>query len=198
MKIDSLLDYDEIAILIDGDIPPTTLLADLVAHGIKHITAIRVDDDELPADPVKTRMAEIQSAYYGANYIHTTSHDITIEPIDCDAIVADVLRAASIALDRGIGVLVDAQYNQFSVPPDGALFKNTDIVLARPYSKLTLDEIIKIGVALGVDYRYTISCIKGNDCGECSKCKDRIHAFILNGCIDPLESEYGGEIESTV
>ncbi|MEO5971577.1 MAG: 7-cyano-7-deazaguanine synthase QueC [Bdellovibrionia bacterium] len=58
-----------------------------------------------------------------------------------------------------------------------------------PLIKLTKAEIIKTGLALGVDYSVTNSCydpsLKGEACGKCDACHLRIRGFEENGLKDP-------------
>jgi 7-cyano-7-deazaguanine synthase len=58
-----------------------------------------------------------------------------------------------------------------------------------PLIKLTKAEIIKTGLALGVDYSVTNSCydpsLKGEACGKCDACHLRIRGFEENGLSDP-------------
>jgi len=58
-----------------------------------------------------------------------------------------------------------------------------------PLIKMTKAEIIKAGVALGLDYSLTWSCYKGEDkpCGQCDSCKLRLAAFEAAGLTDPVE-----------
>lgn len=58
-----------------------------------------------------------------------------------------------------------------------------------PLIQLTKAEIIKTGLALGVDYSVTNSCydpsLKGEACGKCDACHLRIRGFEENGLNDP-------------
>jgi 7-cyano-7-deazaguanine synthase len=50
-------------------------------------------------------------------------------------------------------------------------------------------EIIRHGVALGVDYALTVSCYRpdkaGRACGKCDSCRLRREGFIAAGVADP-------------
>ncbi len=58
-----------------------------------------------------------------------------------------------------------------------------------PLIDLSKAEIIKKGVALGVDYALTLSCYdpdeKGRACGHCDACQLRLKGFAENGLTDP-------------
>lgn len=64
------------------------------------------------------------------------------------------------------------------------------IQIAAPYSHLTKVEILQIGANLGIDYSMTHTCYapneKGESCGRCGSCQERLTAFDKNGIDDPL------------
>lgn len=61
--------------------------------------------------------------------------------------------------------------------------------LRAPFLNTPKHEIVKKGLALGVDYSNTWTCYEGEElpCGECGSCRERLQAFELNGAKDPLE-----------
>lgn len=63
------------------------------------------------------------------------------------------------------------------------------ITLHAPIIALTKAEIIRAGMALGVDYSLTVSCYqadaKGRACGECASCHLRRAGFLAAGVPDP-------------
>ena len=58
-----------------------------------------------------------------------------------------------------------------------------------PLIELTKADIIRRGVALGVDYAVTVSCYQPNDsgaaCGRCDSCRIRRDGFAAAGVADP-------------
>jgi 7-cyano-7-deazaguanine synthase len=64
-----------------------------------------------------------------------------------------------------------------------------DVVLHAPYLRLSKGDIVRKGIALGVDYADTWSCYKGEErsCGKCGACTERREAFLQAGAVDPLE-----------
>ena len=66
-----------------------------------------------------------------------------------------------------------------------------DVTLNAPYTHLTKADIVRRGVALGVDYSHTWSCYKGGDhpCGVCGTCVERREAFAAAGLEDPMETK---------
>ena len=63
-----------------------------------------------------------------------------------------------------------------------------DIILEAPYLYLTKGDIVRIGLALGVDYADTWTCYRGEEiaCGTCGSCIERKEAFREAGARDPL------------
>jgi 7-cyano-7-deazaguanine synthase len=62
---------------------------------------------------------------------------------------------------------------------------------------MTKAEIIKKGIALGVDYSTTHSCydpgMEGTACGTCDACSLRLKGFAEVGLVDPLPYRTRGE-----
>jgi 7-cyano-7-deazaguanine synthase len=58
-----------------------------------------------------------------------------------------------------------------------------------PLIDLSKADIIKQGLALGVDYSLTVSCYQANDrgeaCGKCDSCRLRSAGFVQAGVADP-------------
>lgn len=67
------------------------------------------------------------------------------------------------------------------------------IAIRTPFANLHKEDVIRIGVSLGVPLDLTLSCMSperiGNDlplhCGQCSKCRERRDAFAAAGVDDP-------------
>jgi 7-cyano-7-deazaguanine synthase len=67
---------------------------------------------------------------------------------------------------------------------EGARFR-----LEAPLIAMTKAQIIRAGVALGVDYSLTVSCYQadadGRACGRCDSCRLRREGFLAAGVADP-------------
>jgi 7-cyano-7-deazaguanine synthase len=64
----------------------------------------------------------------------------------------------------------------------------TAINIEAPFARLHKSEVIRKGVALGVPFELTLSCMQpadGTHCGRCSKCRERRDAFLEAGIEDP-------------
>jgi 7-cyano-7-deazaguanine synthase len=63
-----------------------------------------------------------------------------------------------------------------------------EIQIVSPFGRSTKAEVIRLGVALGVPFELTLSCMSPADdhhCGRCSKCRERLQAFDAAGVVDP-------------
>jgi 7-cyano-7-deazaguanine synthase len=60
--------------------------------------------------------------------------------------------------------------------------------ICTPYLNITKIEILKKGLALGLNYADSWTCYNGreNPCGKCGACQERLEAFTLNKVEDPL------------
>ena len=69
---------------------------------------------------------------------------------------------------------------------------NHTVEVATPFAKMGKDDVIRIGVELGVPFELTLSCMNPVaaeetplHCGVCSKCRERRDAFAAAGVRDP-------------
>lgn len=65
------------------------------------------------------------------------------------------------------------------------------VAIISPYLKQTKIEILRDGLAMGLDYSKTWTCYNGRAkaCGKCGSCAERLEAFTLNQATDPLPYE---------
>lgn len=57
-----------------------------------------------------------------------------------------------------------------------------------PFAELTKNDVVRLGIELGVPLQLTLSCMNPQDglhCGRCSKCRERRDAFREAGVSDP-------------
>ena len=70
-----------------------------------------------------------------------------------------------------------------------AAIEGKKLTIHTPLINLSKKEIIETGLALGVDYRLTISCYQadelGQACGICDSCRIRRAGFVAMGISDP-------------
>src|SRR5919201_2060648 len=63
-----------------------------------------------------------------------------------------------------------------------------EIAIDAPYAALSKADVVRRGIALGVRFERTLSCMSprdGTHCGTCSKCRERHDAFLEAGITDP-------------
>ncbi len=65
------------------------------------------------------------------------------------------------------------------------------VAIVSPYLQQTKIDILKDGLAMGLDYSKTWTCYNGREkaCGKCGSCQERLEAFALNQSTDPLPYE---------
>jgi 7-cyano-7-deazaguanine synthase len=94
------------------------------------------------------------------------------------------------------GAQAQDEYGYWDCTADFAQRLNTVLALNRrqpvrvlaPFVELRKAEVLKIGLALGVDYGHTWTCYRGgaDPCGRCPSCTERAAAFDVAGVRDPL------------
>ncbi|WP_020407368.1 7-cyano-7-deazaguanine synthase QueC [Hahella ganghwensis] len=65
------------------------------------------------------------------------------------------------------------------------------VAVKAPYLHMTKIDILREGLALGLNYADTWTCYNGREkaCGKCGSCVERLEAFAENGVTDPLPYE---------
>ena len=68
---------------------------------------------------------------------------------------------------------------------------NPELVITAPFVDMNKSQIVKLGAELGVPYKVTWSCYKGDEihCGVCSSCRERKRAVQESCVVDPTEYE---------
>ncbi len=69
-----------------------------------------------------------------------------------------------------------------------ALNRKTPIQIVAPFVNHSKADILRVGLAIGVEYAKTWSCYAGGAlaCGRCPTCAERLAAFAALGLIDPV------------
>jgi len=65
------------------------------------------------------------------------------------------------------------------------------VEIVTPYLALNKTDILREGLAMGLDYGCTWTCYNGREkaCGKCGSCVERLEAFSENQMSDPLDYE---------
>ncbi|HBK36608.1 MAG TPA: 7-cyano-7-deazaguanine synthase, partial [Halomonas sp.] len=63
------------------------------------------------------------------------------------------------------------------------------VTVHAPYLASSKADILRDGLAMGLDYRHTWTCYEGQQlaCGQCGSCRERLAAFAANHSVDPLD-----------
>jgi 7-cyano-7-deazaguanine synthase len=69
-----------------------------------------------------------------------------------------------------------------------SLNRKTPIQIEAPFVHHSKADVLRQGLAIGVDYAQTWSCYEGQDlaCGLCPTCAERLAAFAEVGLVDPI------------
>jgi len=109
--------------------------------------------------------------------------------------------AAAYAESRGVrrvfyGAQAHDLYGYWDTTPDflsriNAVFslnRGQPIQIEAPFIYHSKADVLRTGIALGVDYAQTWSCYAGGEiaCGRCPTCAERLNAFAEVGLVDPI------------
>ena len=69
-----------------------------------------------------------------------------------------------------------------------ALNRKDPVRIEAPFVRYSKADVLRAGLALGVDYAQTWSCYAGQEvaCGRCPTCAERLKAFKEVGMVDPI------------
>jgi 7-cyano-7-deazaguanine synthase len=72
-----------------------------------------------------------------------------------------------------------------------ALNRRDGVTINAPFVRAKKAELLRMGMALGIDYSQTWTCYRGGElaCRSCPTCVERLNAFREVGLSDPLEYE---------
>jgi 7-cyano-7-deazaguanine synthase len=119
-----------------------------------------------------------------------------------NAILANI--AAGIAVSRGLdSIVLGVHAGDHPIYPDCrpefvtalqqllSVANDHQVRVEAPFLNTDKAGILRVGLALGVDYGETWTCYQGRDraCGRCGSCVERLEAFSNIGVEDPLEYE---------
>jgi len=146
------------------------------------------DDIEVPADRDISDIGEdIPVTYVPArNTIFLSFALGYAETIEADTIVIGANEVDYSGYPDCREEYIQAFENMANLATKAAVEGKMRFKIEAPLIKMTKAEIVKTGIALGVDYSLTWSCYKGGDkpCGECDSCRLRVAAFEAAGMKD--------------
>jgi 7-cyano-7-deazaguanine synthase len=131
---------------------------------------------------------------------HTPDEDVYLPGRNITLLAKAGVFCAAAGLDRVvIGTLAHNPFPDATPEFRSAMARSLSLGLAHtldveaPYAEMEKTEVIRRGLALGVPFELTMSCMnpvkEARHCGECSKCRERHDAFLKAGVADPTEYE---------
>jgi 7-cyano-7-deazaguanine synthase len=190
----------------DAVVQPIYVAAGLAWEGAEQRALARLFEAGAFGDqvqPVVTLSVDMRDVYSASHWAvrgappayHTPDEDVYIEGRN----IVLLSKAAVYCAHRGLGriALGPLSGNPFpdATPPFfGAMARALslglarDLVIAAPFTDRHKEDVIRLGVALGVPLALTLSCMSPDadrHCGRCSKCRERQQAFTAAGVADP-------------
>jgi 7-cyano-7-deazaguanine synthase len=159
-----------------------------IAAGVRPLAALSVD------------MTDVYSATHWAMTgkppaYHTPDEDVYLPGRNVVLLTKAGIFAAGAGLSRIVlGTLGQNPFPDATPEFRTAMARALSLGLAHalqveaPYASLSKAEVIRRGVALGVPFEQTLSCMNpasGIHCGSCSKCRERHDAFVEADVPDP-------------
>ena len=174
------------------DVAAKVCLQKGIPHKIIDITAI----NSLLGDSSLTTGIDIPEGHYAEDNMKST-----VVP-NRNMILLSLATAYAISLKAG-KVFYGAHSGDHTIYPDcrpefveavNAVTKIADwqpVEITAPYLYQSKIDILKDGLAMGLDYSQTWTCYNGREkaCGKCGACQERLEAFEINNIQDPLDYE---------
>jgi 7-cyano-7-deazaguanine synthase len=127
----------------------------------------------------------------------TPDEDVYLEGRNIVLISKAAVLCARLGIERlALGPLAANPFPDATPDFFGAMARAMSLGLGRPFSIATplihlhKEDVVQLGLALGVPLELTLSCMNpsGDEhCGECSKCRERRDAFVAAGVTDPTD-----------
>ena len=160
------------------------------AHGVRPVRTLTVDmRDVYPS----THWAVVGTppAY------DTPDEDVYLEGRNLVLIAKASVLGARLGFDRlALGTLSGNPFPDATPEFLDSIARTISLGLARPMAvvaplaQMHKEDVIRIGMELGVPLHLTLSCMNpqgDRHCGRCSKCRERIDAFRVAGVLDKTE-----------
>ena len=150
-------------------------------------------------EPVITLTVDLRDVYPSRHWAivgrppayDTPDEDVYLEGRNIILIAKSAVVCARLGVERlALGPLAGNPFPdatpQFFAAMSGALSLGLarPLEIVAPLSALHKEDVVKMGVELGVPLELTLSCMNPSDgrpCGQCSKCRERDDAFRIAG-----------------
>lgn len=116
-------------------------------------------------NPLMMLQASIVAKYMGCNVLYTGTQ---IDPIEWQMNQDAIEKGGQRACDTTVQMISSVNsviYQSFSSP----------FFVQAPLSFMTKEQVVKLGLSLGLDLDKTYSCEYGTACGQCSQCQQVAH-----------------------
>ena len=160
----------------------------VIAEGVAPLTTLTVD------------MRDVYPASHWAVTGHPPAYDTPDEDVYLEGRnIVLLTKTAVLCARRGIARIALGPLSNNPFPDASPAFFETlaralslglgrDISIHTPLSSHHKDQVVRLGVELGVPLELSLSCMNPVDdrhCGACSKCRERRDAFAAAGIADP-------------
>jgi 7-cyano-7-deazaguanine synthase len=150
-------------------------------------------------EPVITLTVDMRGVYPSSHWAivgrppayDTPDEDVYLEGRNIILIAKAAVVCARLGVERlALGPLAGNPFPDATPEFFAAMSRALSLGLARPLeivaplSALHKEDVVKMGVELGVPLELTLSCMNPSDgqpCGQCSKCRERDEAFRIAG-----------------
>ena len=187
-----------------GTAQPVYVRAGLAWEEVEQQLAARfLRDAKIPIRPLATLTVDMRDVYPETHWairgdapaFDTPDEDVYLEGRNIVLLSKAAVYAARAKLSRiFIGPLAGNPFPDATPAFFAAMAAALTMGLAAPigieapFLEMEKEDVIALGVRLGVPFELTLSCmqpVEGVHCGRCSKCRERLHAFRAAGMEDP-------------
>ena len=155
--------------------------------------------------PVATITVDMRDVYPASHWAvtghppayDTPDEDVYLEGRNIVLVAKAAVLCARLGVSRlALGTLSNNPFPDATPEFFDTMSKAMALGLARPFTVVTpltryhKEDVVRIGRDLGVPFALTLSCMnpQGDDhCGRCSKCRERIDAFMVSQVHDPTK-----------
>ena len=194
-----------------GDVQPIYVSAGLAWEAAERafVSALLAETPAGRIRPLASLTVDMRDVYRSTHWsvegrppaYHTPDEDVYLPGRNIILLGKAGVYCAAAGIDRlAIGTLAHNPFPDATPEFRSAMARALSLGLAHalridaPFAHVGKAEVISRGVALGVPFELTLSCmnpvvsdrpLRARHCGACSKCRERHDAFVEAGVVDP-------------